>query len=44
MTTQIVEDILKKINKNEKFEFNNELHKILESNIEIQTKTTIRYN
>ena len=38
MTTQIVEDILKKINKNEKIEFNNELHKILQSNIEIKQK------
>ena len=38
MTTQIVENILKKINKNKKIEFNNELHKILESNIEIKQK------
>jgi len=38
MTTQIVENILKKIHKNEKIEFNNELHKILESNIEIKQK------
>lgn len=47
MTTQIVEDILKKINKNEKIEFNNELHKILESNIEIKQKQqldTIKQN
>ena len=38
MTTQIVENILKKINKNKKIEFNNELYKILESNIEIKQK------
>lgn len=47
MTTQIVEDILKKINKNEKIEFNNELHKILQSNIEIKQKQqldTIKQN
>ena len=47
MTTQIVENILKKIHKNEKIEFNNELHKILESNIEIKQKQqldTIKQN
>jgi len=38
MTTQVVENIFKKINKNKKIEFNNELHKILESNIEIKQK------
>ena len=47
MTTQIVENILKKIHKYEKMEFNNELHKILESNIEIKQKQqldTIKQN
>ena len=44
ITTQIVENILKKIHKNEKIEFNNELHKILESNIEIKQKQQLDAN
>ena len=44
ITTQIVENILKKIHKNEKIEFNNELHKILESNIEIKQKQQLDVN
>ena len=47
ITTQIVENILKKIHRYEKIEFNNELHKILESNIEIKQKQqldTIKQN
>ncbi|WP_067956748.1 hypothetical protein [Nitrosopumilus sp. Nsub] len=38
MTTQVVENILKKIKKSEIIEFKNELYKILESNIEIKQK------
>ena len=44
ITTQIVENILKKIHKNEKIEFNYELHKILESNIEIKQKQQLDAN
>ena len=44
ITTQIVENILKKIHKNEKIEFNYELHKILESNIEIKQKQQLDVN
>jgi len=47
MTTQVVENILKKIKKNEIIEFKNELYKSLESNIEIKQKEqldTIKQN